>query len=222
MSLPNGMFGRRFVVDPDSGTCTFVADPYVHVKPDSWLMFQLPEIERRLLKLFKRLWPDRDDSNSIKVVAVMPTVSLQTRLEFGNTVDGAAVFCVDRIALYPRFELTNDNEEMKEKMRNVGIKQVFWTEGVTDPETYEERKHCFLQTDFGARFSGLVKHTVLHYMKKHHATKMISFWTRARPPGMPDGLNRMSDNPMCFKDTLRMFDELCDEVVTEHVNHFLY
>jgi len=211
------MFGLRFVVDPDSHACTFVPDPYVNVKHDAVLAYSFPKIEGRLLKLFKRLWPNHDDTNSIKVIAVRPVVSLQTGVRREQTKDGSAVLCVDRVDLFSRFELANNNQESTDKIRNVGVEYVFFLHGITDPKTYKERKHAFLNTDYGARFSGLLKHTVLRYVKEHHATRMIAFWTKRRPPGMLDGVNRMSDCPLSFKHTCMQFDALCEQVVQEEI-----
>jgi hypothetical protein len=204
------------VLDASRQICTYIADAYMHVKRDLELLYHFQHIEDRMLKLFQKLWPNENhEPNRIKIIGAMQAISFETLLAGGQDVDGCAIFCKSRAGVFSRFKDAKNNEEVRKRIIRSNIRLVFLFKALTDPVKFEEQKTCFLQTPYGARFTGLVQKIIIDYLRDHYSTHMTAIWVSVsgRADFLRDGMNCTSDTKICFNDAIAVFKQQCDVAV---------
>jgi hypothetical protein len=212
------MFGLRFVIDASRQACTYVSDAFLNFKRDLQLIVHFHHYEQQMLTIFEEVWPGQDHrTNHIKVIGIMPTISFKTLLAAGQDVDGCAIFCDYRADVFRRFQHAKHDEDSRKLILASNIRLVFLIDALTDPAKFDEQMTCFLQTDFGTRFHGLVKQMVLDYLREYYSTKMLVFWISRGDAVLLDGMNCRSDIPICFNDAMTKFKKQCDIAVERKI-----
>jgi hypothetical protein len=204
------MFGLRIVLDASRQICTYIADAYMHVKRDLEFLYHFQHIEDRMLKLFQKLWPNENhEPNRIKIIGAMQAISFETLLAGGQDVDGCAIFCENRTDAFRHFKDAKNNEVIRKGIIKSNIRLLFLMNALTDPMKFEEQKTCFMQTRLGASLSELVQKIVMDYLQDYYSTKMTAIWVSSRADFLRDGVNCLSDTPICFNDAMTVFKKQC-------------
>jgi hypothetical protein len=203
------MFGLRFLLQLVMqaynlfvGAHTTKRDAIVR---DDFLKSKFDMIQQQLIRNFNEVMPDTDHQNSIRVIALMPTVSLESRLEGREEKDACVIFCENNMLSAHVDELFN--EHINHWFRMAGVCGVLTFTEITNPDYYQ-LFHEFTQSEWAKAFSPDVIELIADEFGTYYATKIMAVWSMPgeRPDWLMDGLNTRSDSVLWFDDVVDRFN----------------
>ena len=165
-------------------------------------------IVHNLNSIRQNTWP----VDSIKVVAIMPTVSYTARVENLTELDACVFFCVINMDIDALEELFQHANEQWYQMSDIASVDVFKTVTL---HGFEDRMHVFKKSLSACRFSREIVHLIKIEYATLCSTNIMAVCTFAgfRPEWVHDGLNTTSDNALCLNGAMQYFDRMMNEMV---------
>ena len=177
---------------------------------DTLLKAKFKRMNWHFLRRLNVIMPDTDNSDKIKVIAVMPTPSLETRLEGRTASDACVVFCVVKLTRWDKEAFMN--EQNNEWMTNSGMRFFFTFAAITNIEYY---KHVALlkKSDLFNKLPLDAIKLIMDDYEYDFLTYFMAVWTapRTRRPWMLFGLNTPRDNCLSMLPAMQSFYDARDE-----------
>lgn len=181
------------------------------VERDAFLKEKFDHMNEHFLGRLNVIRPDMDNSDKIKVIAVMHTPSLQTCLEGRNENDAVAVFCVVNWTRWDKEAWMS--EQNTESMLNNQMRVFFTFADITNSEYYK-------------RIIVLLMSNILPYdairliadeISNDYTTYFMAIWTApdTRRDWIQFGLNTTRDNDLHMIPVMQSFFDARNKVIEE-------
>ena len=176
---------------------------------DSALRSRFNTVDRIFLRRLNANMPNGDNANKITVVAVMPTASLETRLEGRNKQDACVLFCVVDWSIHDKQQFLHAQNVQwfaKKQMK------VFFTFAAITNRVYYDHFLVFHASECFRRLPPeLIKLIADHYAD-YYTTYFMAVWMGRgkRRRWMQFGLNMPSDNDMLMLEAMNEWYMLSD------------
>ena len=179
---------------------------------DTLLKAKFKRMNWHFLRRLNVIMPDTDNSDKIKVIAVMPTPSLETRLEGRDTSDACVVFCVVNFTRWDKEALLN--EQNNEWMVNSGMGFLFTFAAITNNEYYK-RMTTLMLSDIFTFWPREVMQLIADDISNDFTTYFMAVWTapRTRRPWMLFGLNTPRDNCLSMLPAMQSFYDAREKAI---------
>jgi len=184
------------------------------VERDAFVKVKFDIMNKHLLGRLNVIRPDMDNSSKIKVVAVMPTPSLQTCLDGPYQNDAVAVFCVVNWRVWDKEAWMSDLNS--EWMRNNQMKCFFTFANITNSEYYK-RIIILLLSDLFKTLPHDAMRLIADDVADDYTTYFMTIWTKphTRRGWMQFGLNTTRDNELHMIPAMQSFFDAREEVIAE-------
>jgi hypothetical protein len=179
---------------------------------DSALRSRFNTVDRIFLRRLNVYMPNGDNANKIKVVAVMPTASLETRLEGGNKKDACVLFCVVDWSIHDKQQFLHaQNVQWFAKTQM----KVFFTFAAITKRVYYDRFLVFHASECFRRLPPDLIRLIAEHYADYYTTYFMAVWMGRgkRRRWMQIGLNTPSDNDMDMFETMNKWYMLSDDHV---------
>jgi hypothetical protein len=181
------------------------ADP---AERDALLRSKFRKFKKRIVRRLNVIMPNTDNSNKIECVAVIPTASLETRVNARYKQDACVWFCAHTLS--PDEEEQFMNADNLQWVLNVKIAKVFWFRSITN-DNCRDTFLLLLLSGWHSMPSELLK-LIFDAYAQDYSTDFVLFWMwpGQRRRWMHFGMNTLSDENMHLLDALRNWHEMSD------------
>jgi len=195
-------FAAVFRAPPDR------ADP---AERDALLRSKFRKFKKRIVRRLNVIMPNTDHSNKIECVAVIPTASLETRVNARNKQDACVWFCTHTMSRDEEEQFMNaDNLQWA---LNVKLAKVFCFRSITN-DNCRDTFLLLLLSGWHSMPSELLKLIFDAYAEDYSSDFMVFWmWPGKRRRWMHFGMNTLSDENMHLLDALRNWHEISDNEV---------
>ena len=176
---------------------------------DSALRSRFKNVDRVFLRRLNANMPNGDNANKITVVAVMPTASLETRLEGRNKQDACVLFCVVDWSIHDKQQFLHAQNVQwcaKKQMK------VFFTFAAITNRAYYDHFLVFHASECFRRLPPDLIRLIADHYAEYYTTYFMAVWMGRgkRRPWMQFGLNIPSDNDMLMLEAMNKWYMLSD------------
>jgi len=212
LALHSAMFVLRLVLQFYATAAKSIADARLVRARDTFLKSKFGEMTKILAKNFDCVNPEHEHSDAFEVVAVIPTLSIVTRLQRRDEADASAIFCVSNMCCKYIKQLIE--LPMHDVLQVAQMSHVTAFTAITDPEYYY-RMGLIMKSQFAKDLKSDIMRIIADYYAHDYRANFIVFWCwpGSRAGWMHDGINTPSDIEICFDDAIKQFHAVCDEQV---------
>jgi hypothetical protein len=169
-------------------------------------------MDRRFLRRLNAITPNLDNANKIKVVAVMPTESLETRIEGRHKQDACVLFCVVNWSIHDKQHFLHAQND--QWFATNQIKALFTFAAITN-RAYYDRFLVFQSSECFRRLPPELIKLIADDYADHYTTYFMAVWMGRgkRRRWMQVGLNTPSDNDMHMLEAMNKWYMISDDHV---------
>ena len=213
MAMHCAMFVLRPVMQFYTTAAKSIADARLVRERDTFLKRRFVGLTETLTHNLNIISPTYDHKDAIKVLAVMPTASLKTRLEGREEVDAFVIFCYSDMTVEHMDHL---HEQPKEEVFKKAQITTFMTFNMVFDPQYYDTIVLIMMSQFAQDLDVGIMKLIADYYATDYCANLLAFWhdpVARRLLWMRDGINKTSDNTMCFDDAVKEFYRLSDKLV---------